>query len=51
MITIAVTGGADATGYTLTATPKLADALCGDLGINNLNNKTETGTGSQADCW
>ena len=51
VITIAVTGGADATGYTLTAAPKLADALCGTLGIDNLNTKTETGTGGLADCW
>lgn len=44
------------TGFTLTATPntttkKQKDPVCGSLSLDNTGNKTETGTGSVAECW
>ena len=48
-ITYAQTGGG--TGYTLTATPNITDAGCGNLGLNQAGTRTETGTLTVADCW
>lgn len=48
--TIAVTA-ANATTYTLTATPDFTDAKCGTLGINQAGTKTETGSDTAANCW
>ena len=45
---------ADATSFTLQAVPQnaqTADAECGTFGINQLGQKTESGTGSAASCW
>lgn len=39
------------TGYTLTATPRIADAGCGNLTLNQAGVRGETGTLSVADCW
>jgi type IV pilus assembly protein PilE len=44
---------ADAT-YTLTATPRggqTDDLQCGALGLDERGQRTETGTGTLADCW
>lgn len=49
VITYAQTGGG--TGYTLTATPNVADAGCGNLGLDQAGTRTETGTLTVADCW
>lgn len=52
--TIAVGGRAQGT-YTVTATPigaQLArDTLCGTLTVNQAGTRTESGTGTVADCW
>jgi type IV pilus assembly protein PilE len=48
--TLAITA-ADATSYTLTATPSFTDAKCGTLGINQAGVKTVTGSESAANCW
>ena len=50
--TIAVSGVA-AHAYTITATPTSLqkDPHCGTLGIDQAGIKTETGSGSVADCW
>ncbi len=40
-----------ASAYTLLAATQRTDARCGDLGLNQAGTKTETGTGSVADCW
>tara|TARA_R110001583_G_scaffold184037_2_gene343063 strand:+ start:52168 stop:52572 length:405 start_codon:yes stop_codon:yes gene_type:complete len=43
-----------ATTYLIEATPQgtqTADALCGTLAINQAGTKTESGTGTSADCW
>lgn len=45
---------ATATAFTLTAAPQgaqAADTTCGSLSINQLGQKTESGTGTPADCW
>lgn len=48
-------GTPGATTFTLTATPTGAqltdDTLCGALGLNQLGTKTETGSGTVAQCW
>ncbi len=40
-------------GFTLTATPKTTtpDSQCGNLSLTNMGVKTESGTGTVADCW
>lgn len=48
-IIYAPTGGG--TGYTLTATPNIADAGCGNLGLDQAGTRTETGSLTAADCW
>ncbi len=50
-ITIADLNGNIAAGYTLTATPVHADAVCGSFTVDSLNKKTVSGTGTVADCW
>jgi type IV pilus assembly protein PilE len=50
-VTFALAGTACAQTYTLTATPIVADSLCGDLSITNASVKGKTGTGSVTDCW
>lgn len=45
----AQTGGG--TGYTLTATPRIADTGCGNLSLNQAGVRGETGTLTPADCW
>jgi type IV pilus assembly protein PilE len=40
-----------ASAYTLLATTQRTDAKCGNLGLNELGDQTETGTGSRDDCW
>lgn len=47
----AFTASVSATGYTLTATPKTADANCGNLTINQAGVKTESGSQSVSYCW
>ena len=55
--TIAISGTPTATLYSLTATPVSGsqqanrDTKCATLGINQSGTKSETGTGSVADCW
>ncbi len=42
------------TGFTLTAAPQndqVNDTECGNFRINELGQKTETGTGTARDCW
>ena len=39
------------TGFTLTATPRIADGGCGNLGLTQAGSRTETGTLTVADCW
>lgn len=39
------------TGYTLTATPSIADAGCGNLTLDQAGVRGETGTLTVADCW
>lgn len=49
--TIALSSVTDAS-YLLTATPTgWTDGLCGNLTLNNIGVKTESGTGDLADCW
>ncbi|AFL74093.1 type IV pilin protein [Thiocystis violascens] len=43
-----------ATTYSIQAAPQGAqtgDTLCGTLGINQVGTRTESGTGTAADCW
>lgn len=42
-----------ATTYTIQAAPTgtFNDPLCGTLSVDQTGNRTETGTGSLADCW
>lgn len=48
---IAVTTVSDA-AFLLTATPTgWTDALCGNLTLDNLGQKSESGSGTVADCW
>lgn len=45
---------ATATSFTLTATAagdQANDAVCGNLSINSVGTKLESGTGTTADCW
>ncbi|MFY2765415.1 type IV pilin protein [Arenimonas sp. MALMAid1274] len=55
--TIALNGVPTATTYTLNATPNpgsqqaIKDTKCGTLGINQAGIKSESGTGTVADCW
>jgi type IV pilus assembly protein PilE len=42
---------ADATTYTITATPSFTDAKCGTFGINQSGSKTVSGSDSVANCW
>lgn len=53
--TVAVAANPNATTYSASATPvghQLAnDTKCGTLGINQTGTKTESGTGSIAECW
>lgn len=47
-------GSPAAGSYTLNAVPQgaqLSDTRCGTLGINQAGTRTETGTGTVADCW
>lgn len=40
--------------FVVTATPtgsQVADTMCGNLSLNELGTKGETGTGTPADCW
>ncbi len=39
------------TGYTLTATPRIADTGCGNLSLNQAGLRGETGTLTANDCW
>lgn len=39
------------TGYTLTATPVAADALCGNLSLDQANVRGITGTSTVLECW
>ncbi len=39
------------TGYTLTATPRIADTGCGNLSLNQAGVRGETGTLTVPDCW
>ncbi len=50
---IGLNGVPNATTYAISAIPTAAqpDALCGTLGINQAGQKSETGTGTAADCW
>jgi type IV pilus assembly protein PilE len=48
-IAYAQTGGG--TGYTLTATPRIADAGCGDLTLNQAGLRGESGTLTANECW
>lgn len=56
-ITVAAGGGAGQTianSFVLSATPQLtqtADTKCGTLTVAHTGAKTESGTGSLADCW
>ncbi|MEW5824857.1 MAG: type IV pilin protein [Pseudomonadota bacterium] len=46
--------GLTSTTYTVTATPlgvQLKDAKCAILTVNQAGTKTESGTGTVADCW
>lgn len=46
--------GLAATTYTVTAAPKgtqLKDTKCGTLTVNQAGTKTESGTGTVAECW
>lgn len=38
-------------GYALTATPRIADAGCGNLTLNQAGLRGETGTLTPNDCW
>lgn len=42
-----------ATAYTIQAAPTgtFTDPLCGTLSVDQTGNRTESGTGSLADCW
>ncbi|MGH9960787.1 MAG: type IV pilin protein [Pyrinomonadaceae bacterium] len=48
-----ITLAGTATGFTLTATPAsgFADPKCNVLTITNTGQKTESGSGTLADCW
>jgi type IV pilus assembly protein PilE len=50
-----VSGQPTATTFTLQAVPQgnqaTRDTRCGTLGINNTNTRTESGSGTVADCW
>lgn len=48
-LTYAQTGGG--TGYTLTATPRIADAGCGALTLNQAGLRGENGALTANDCW
>jgi type IV pilus assembly protein PilE len=39
------------TGYTLTATPRIADAGCGNLTLNQAGLRGDTGTLTANNCW
>lgn len=41
----------DANSFTLTATPRQVDALCGNLTLTNTGVRGKSGTGTVADCW
>ncbi|KFN51579.1 hypothetical protein N790_04580 [Arenimonas malthae CC-JY-1] len=51
----AVVGEPTASAFSLSATPQniqaSRDTKCGTLGLNQIGAKTETGTGTVADCW
>lgn len=53
--TFAVVGDPTATAFSVTATPKGIqedrDTKCGTLGLNQVGNKSETGSGEPGDCW
>lgn len=42
---------ADATGYTLTATPTFTDPICGNLTLTHTGVKGKSGTGDVNTCW
>jgi type IV pilus assembly protein PilE len=42
---------ADENNYLVTATPQKADPECGILSLDNLGNKTISGTGNINECW
>ena len=53
--TISFNGNPTATTYAIQAVPQgpqaTKDTKCGTLGLNQAGAKTETGTGTVADCW
>lgn len=52
--TFGYNGAVTATTYSIQAAPQGAqagDTLCGTLGINQVGTRTESGTGTVADCW
>lgn len=49
VITYAQTGAG--AGYTLTATPNIADTGCGNLGLTQAGVRSETGTLTAVICW
>ncbi len=53
--TIAISGTPTATAYTVTAVPRgqqlARDTVCGTLGITQTGAKSESGTGTPAECW
>ncbi|MCU0836646.1 MAG: type IV pilin protein [Chromatiaceae bacterium] len=52
--TFAFPAAVTASTFTIAATPtgaQTADTRCGTLGINQLGARTESGTGTVADCW
>lgn len=51
LIQIAALNGDPKTGFTLTASPKQTDDLCGNLTLTSTNVKGKTGSGSMQDCW
>ncbi|WP_454722412.1 MULTISPECIES: type IV pilin protein [Cupriavidus] len=51
LISVAAGGAGIASSYALTATAVKADAACGQMTIDSLNNKSPISTGSSQDCW
>lgn len=41
----------DSSCVTLTATPRIADPRCGNLSLDSLDQRQETGSLTVADCW
>ncbi|WP_420993335.1 type IV pilin protein [Cupriavidus sp. 30B13] len=51
LISIAAGGAGIGSSYALTANAVKADAACGQMTIDSLNNKSPASTGSTQDCW